>query len=146
MDLQHFLNRSKVLRSIDQDELVAAGIKIMSAQAQYRSFMADTIGFLAWTDDATAEIIWGIVEKRAGQAGEPRSTQTWAVGDRILIEARVDALGEDGTETEGEVFYSVPGTFHRGGGATSMMGMHVMGLLEGHSNEKVTLFTRPRKV
>lgn len=70
MDLQEFLNRTKILRSIDRDELVKAGVD-MNDDRRWVEFMEQPIPFLIRTDDDVAAKIWAIVEKRAGEPKAP---------------------------------------------------------------------------
>lgn len=63
MDLQDFLNRVKILRSIDSDELVKAGL----THNQWLTFTADPAAFLIRQDDEVVSKVWAIVEGRAGR-------------------------------------------------------------------------------
>jgi hypothetical protein len=58
-----FSNRLCILRSIDEDELAAAGIKMTNKDWFY--FCCDPFRAFLRMDDATAEKLWRIVDRRA---------------------------------------------------------------------------------
>lgn len=59
-----FRNRLCILRSIDEDELRSAGIKL--TDKDWLSFCLDPFRFFLKMDDETADKLWRVIERRAG--------------------------------------------------------------------------------
>jgi hypothetical protein len=66
MDMRDFHNRLRVLMSIDMDEMVAAGAIEADDEAEWAAFRKDPFRWFISADDAAAEKLWAIVERRAG--------------------------------------------------------------------------------
>jgi hypothetical protein len=58
-----FRNRLCILRSIDEDELRTAGIKL--SDKDWLSFCLDPFRFFLKMDDETADKLWRVIERRA---------------------------------------------------------------------------------
>lgn len=63
-----FCNRLRILTSIDQDELVNAGIESMRDPNAWRSFMGDPSRWLIRASDEDAAKLWSIVVARSTRA------------------------------------------------------------------------------
>jgi hypothetical protein len=64
--LHDFHNRLRVLTSIDMHELVDAGVIERGDVTEWGRFTRDPFRWLIRADDASAEKLWTIIEKRAG--------------------------------------------------------------------------------
>jgi hypothetical protein len=60
-----FRNRLCILRSIDQYELVEAGVIGTDDDAMWHTFVADPYRWFILCDDKTAEKLWRLIESRA---------------------------------------------------------------------------------
>lgn len=65
MDQRAFENRVKILRSIDRDELVSAGLDCVEDDRVWVAFREDPAGWLLRADDALGGLLWALVERRA---------------------------------------------------------------------------------
>ncbi len=74
MDLRGFHNWLRILISIDRHELEAAGVISTGDHNAWGTFHRDPFRWLIRADDASAEKLWLLIERRAGAAptGAPR--------------------------------------------------------------------------
>ncbi len=65
-DREHFLNRLKILRSIDQHELIAADVTGLCGTGadSWSGFREDPYRWLMRADDSNARKVWGIIRER----------------------------------------------------------------------------------
>ncbi len=71
-DLRDFHNRLRILIGIDRDELVAAGVIPQGDHNSWGTFRRDPLRWLIRADDATAEKLWTLIERRAGGTPAPK--------------------------------------------------------------------------
>ena len=74
MDLRAFRNRLCVLSSIDQPELVDAGITAIADPNEWYLFSNNPYRWLLRADDDVAAKLWALVERRAGVPAPPVPT------------------------------------------------------------------------
>lgn len=65
--LDDFHNRLRILTGIDRHELVDAGAIRPNDVGAWQSFRLDPYRFFIRADDATAEKIWTVIERRANR-------------------------------------------------------------------------------
>lgn len=70
--LRDFHNRLRILISIDRHELVAAGVIPGGDHNAWGTFHRDPFRWLIRCDDASAEKLWALIERRAGVAPAAR--------------------------------------------------------------------------
>ena len=68
MTLRDFANRLRILTSIDQFELVKAGVESMRDPNVWRSFMGDPSRWLMRACDEDAAKLWSVIEARCIRA------------------------------------------------------------------------------
>lgn len=64
MTLREFSNALRVLLSIDKHELEAAGVIRHADHNAWGTFHRDPYRFFIRADDATAEKLWALIERR----------------------------------------------------------------------------------
>jgi hypothetical protein len=64
MTLLEFANGLKILRSIDECELVEAGVIAAGDGAAWHRFRSNPPDFLIRCDDERAEKLWSVIERR----------------------------------------------------------------------------------
>lgn len=65
VDLYDFHNRLRIMIGIDRHELVDAGVISANDVNAWGTFHRDPYRFFIHADDATAEKIWTVIERRA---------------------------------------------------------------------------------
>lgn len=66
MTPQHeFMNRLKILYSLDRDEIETAGLKLNDTG--WRRFQSDPPRWMLWAADGHKDKIWALVDKRMGK-------------------------------------------------------------------------------
>lgn len=68
MDLHDFTNRLKVLRALDRDILIVAGLGYMLDDREWVYFREDPAKWLCAAEDADTASVWALVESRCKPA------------------------------------------------------------------------------
>jgi hypothetical protein len=78
MELRAFHNRLRIMIGIDRDELERAGVIARGDHNAWGTFTRDPFRWLIRCDDATAEKLWALIERRAAPSrpSAPTTIQT----------------------------------------------------------------------
>lgn len=92
MQLAEFLNALRIMLSIDQDELIAAGVIPAGDWMAWRRFRSDPFRwFIRDADDEAASKLWALIERRQGPVICPQCKGERRVGGALCDRCNGDA-------------------------------------------------------